>query len=136
MVFVVAFQCIKTRKMVQKTQAIVKTTIQCPFIQIANLPLEHKPPYFQHLIHFMVKKFLFVLEAWNLVPNSIFAKKIQIWYQLNSQMNCQASAKAQTSLLSASYHIWSKYSNYGQAFFQALFYNWKMVVKTQNWIEL
>ena len=60
------------------------------------------------------KNFLFVLKAWNLVPNSDLAGKIQIWYLLNSQMNCQASTRAQTSLLSASYYIQSKCSTHAR----------------------
>ena len=36
------------------------------------------------------------------VPNSTLPLEIQIWYWLNSQLNCWASTRAQTSLLSAS----------------------------------
>ena len=59
-----------------------------------------------------------VLEAWNSVPDSILALKIQIWYQLNSHMNCRDSVKAQTSPLSYGWSWWEKpEQKYGKKFF-------------------
>ena len=59
------------------------------------------------------KNFLYVLEVWNSVWDSILAWKSQIWYWCNSQMNCWASTRAQNLLL-ASYHIWSESSTHAR----------------------
>ena len=55
-----------------------------------------------------VKNILFLLEAWNTVPDTILAREIQIWYRFNSQTNCRVSTRAQISLFSASYTISGK----------------------------
>ena len=54
------------------------------------------------------KKILFVLETWNSVLDSMLVWEIQISYWLNSQTNCRASNRAQTSLFSVSFTIYGE----------------------------